>query len=264
MGWLRRWSCVPRRSIPPSAGATPRRTAEHRGKPAHAGHGVEHAGRAVRHQHVLREVPVGFLVLGELLVRDRDQARVQAGSRSRCPPTTRNERRRARSSCARVSRRAYASEIENCRKTPNSHLPGVVPMDAMRKRLDRHPAAGDEHRRDQRMADPEREVARQHGRGRAAPTAGARARDPDRIVEDARGRRCHGRGSLVRPDLARSSSAMRNWKIQLASSCGWLVPRNTLFSRRQLRIARSVCGTSPPAVSRGGDACTRCRAPRRR
>src|SRR5436190_2056569 len=37
---------------------------------------------------------------------------------------------------------------------------------------------------------------------------------------------------------------MRSWKIQLASSCGWSVPRNTLFSRRQLRIARSVVGIS--------------------
>ena len=53
----------------------------------------------------------------------------------------------------------------------------------------------------------------------------------------------------MRPDFARSSSAIRNWKIQLASSCGWLVPRKTLFSRRQLRIARSVCGTSAGVVA---------------
>ena len=40
-------------------------------------------------------------------------------------------RRSARLSCDSVSRLAYASDIENCRYTPNSHLPGVDPSAAM-------------------------------------------------------------------------------------------------------------------------------------
>ena len=98
---------VPRDAIEP----------QHRRQPAHAGDRVEHAGRAVRDEAVLREVPVGFLVLRDLFVGDGDQDRREqrkAAGDAFPPDAERALQRRARN-CARVSRRAYASEIENCR-----------------------------------------------------------------------------------------------------------------------------------------------------
>ena len=78
---------------------------EHRGQADDAGDRIEHARRAVRDQAVLGEIPVGFAVLRDGLIRDRDQDRRQQGIRRLCPPTTAGTRGAARA-CSAHARHA--------------------------------------------------------------------------------------------------------------------------------------------------------------
>ena len=54
---------VPRNTVQP----------QHRGESADSRHRIEHARRTMRHEYILGEVPVRFLVLRDLLVGDRNQ-----------------------------------------------------------------------------------------------------------------------------------------------------------------------------------------------
>ena len=191
---------VPRHAIEP----------QHRRETAHAGHRIEHAGRAVRHQHVLREIPIGFLILRELFVGDRDQDRREQRKAAPDPFPPHAERA---AQCAIELRARVAPRISVRDRELQEHAEQPLARRGAdrsdQQRLDRNPRAGDEHRRQQRMPDPERELARGRCPTRAIPTTTARARVP----------RSHSR-KCARPGVATGAvrSSARTWRAPVPPS----------------------------------------------
>ena len=171
---------------------------EHRGQADDARDRIEDARRTVRDQAVLREIPVGFAVLRDGLIRDSDQDRCQQGEAAGYPLPPHPERPAQRAlqlrthvaPCIRIADR----ELEVDAEQPFAR--GLLQR-CDQQRLDGHPGRGDQHRRHQRMADPERRVVADHAGGVQLGQEQRQHEAPDGVIEQAR------RETVPRPRFAR-------------------------------------------------------------
>ena len=136
---------------------------EHRGQADDARDGVEDPRRAMRDQAVLGEIPIGFAILRDGLIRDGDQDRGQQGESAgySLPPYAECAAQRTLQLRTHVTLRVRIADRELEIDTEQPFARGLLQR-CDQKRLDGHPGRSDQHRRHQRMAYPERRVVADH------------------------------------------------------------------------------------------------------
>ena len=152
----------------------------------------------MRDQAILREIPIGFAILRDGLICDSDKDRGQQGESAgySLPPYAERSAQRTLqlrthvTPCIRIADR----ELEIDAEQPFAR--GLLQR-CNQQRLDGHPRCSDQHRRDQRVADPEGRLVADHA---GAVQLGQEQRQheaPDGVIEQTRGE------TVPRPRLAR-------------------------------------------------------------
>ena len=160
---------------------------QHGGEADDTGDRIEHAGRAMSDQAILGEIPVGLAVLSHGFVGDRDQdrRRHREAAGDSLPPHAESAAQRALQLGAHIPARVRVADRELQIHTEEPLARSLLQR-CDQQRFDRDPARRDQHRRHQRMAEPEGCPVADRARAMQLGEQQCQHQAPDRVVEQAR------------------------------------------------------------------------------